>query len=234
MRIEVPTSKSSLKINDFPFFGLTPKQNEKGQLLSLTKEQLRTILNQSPFAKEFSFYENSGPRLTRNTPRSDTGTLWFDIEDSKSGLNMRSLVNHVFMYGKHRLVIAPAVKHVGVPQCNRCWRFRHPPNARICSLKGKLCSICRETHSVEFHHTLATCCRGQPKRNPLIPATPDGELCSHDARCINCGENHHSDDHVCRYWKSKFKGDWIWHRYQEQKVSEAFTKFFLLNSNPLP
>jgi len=70
MRVKVPTSKSSLKINDFPFFGLTPKWNEKGQLLSLTKKQLCTILNQSPFTKEFSFYENSGPRLTRNTPHT--------------------------------------------------------------------------------------------------------------------------------------------------------------------
>ena len=201
MRVEVPTLKSSLKINDFPFFGLTPKWNEK--------KQLRTILNQSPFAKEFSFYENSSPRLTRNTPRSDTGTLWFDIEDSKSGLNMRSLVNCAFMYGKHHLVIAPAVKHVGVPQCNRCWRFGHPSNARICPLKGKLCPICGEIHSIEFHRALETCCHGQPKRNPPIPATPDGEPCSHDTRCINCSENHHSDDRICRYWKSRFKGDWI-------------------------
>jgi len=232
MHVEVPTSKSSLKINDFLFFGLTPKRNEKGQLLSLTEDQLRTILNQSPFTKDFSFYKNSGPRLTRNTLRSDTGTLWFNIEDSKSGLNMCSLVNHAFMYGKHRLVIAPAVKHIGVPQCNHCWRFGHLSNVRICPLKSKLCSICGETHSVEFHHALATCCCGQPKRNPPILATPDGELCSHNARCINCGKNHCSDDCVCRYWKSRFKGDWIWRQYQEQKVSETFTKFFVLNSNP--
>jgi len=64
LKVEVPTSKSSIKINDFPFFGLTPQHNEKGQLVPLMADQLISILKASPFGKDFSFYENSGPCLT--------------------------------------------------------------------------------------------------------------------------------------------------------------------------
>ena len=192
------------------------------------------ILAKAPFAKDFAFYENSKPRLTRNSAKSDTGTLWFDIEDSRAGLQMRNLVNRSFMYGKHRLIILPATKHVGVPQCNRCWRFGHPSNSRICPLKSKLCPICGDPHTVDYHRALATCCRGQPKHIPPIPATPDGEPCPHHARCINCGGQHRSDDRVCKYWKSRFNADWIYRRYQEQKVSESFTKFFFSNPGSPP
>jgi len=230
LKVEVPTSKSSVKINDFPFFGLTPQRNEKGQLVPLTADRLISILKASPFGKDFLFYENSGPRLTRNSPRSDTGTLWFDIDDSRAGLIMRNLVGCAFMYGKHRLTVAPATKHVGVPQCNRCWRYGHPSSARVCLLKGKLCPICGEPHSVEYHRHLASCCRGKPKATPPVPATPEGDPCPHDAKCINCGEKHRADDRICNFWKSRFKSDWIWRRYTEQKVSESFTNFFLPSS----
>ena len=128
IRVEVPSSKSSLQIKDFPAFGLSPKHDAKGHLIPLTEEQLIAILVNSPFAKDFAFYENSRPRLTRVSPCSNVGTLWFDIEDSCVGLQMRNLVGRSFMYGPHHLTISPALKHVGVPQCNRCWRFGHPAN----------------------------------------------------------------------------------------------------------
>jgi hypothetical protein len=179
-------------------------------------------------------HENSRPRLTRVTPRSDVGTLWFDIEDSRAGLQMRNLVGRSFMYGHHRLTISPALKHVGVPQCTRCWRFGHPANPRVCPIKGKLCPICGEGHTEEYHRSFASCCRGKPKHTPPIPATPEGQPCSHDAKCINCGLKHRADDRACKYWKSRFDGDWIWRRYQEQKVSDAFTKFFVSRSNSPP
>jgi len=230
LKVEVPTSKSSVKINDFPFFGLTLQCNEKGQLVPLTVDQLTSLLKTSPFGKNFSFYKNSGPRLTQNSLCSDTGTLWFSIDDSRVGLIMRNLVGQAFIYGKHRLTIAPATKHVGVPQCNHCWRYGHPSNARICLLKGKLCPICGEPYSVEYHHHLVSCCHRKLKQTPPILATPDGDLCPHNAKCINCREKHHMDDHVCSFWKSRFKSDWIWHHYTEQKVSESFTNFFLPSS----
>ena len=54
LRVEIPTSKSCLKICDFPYYGLTPKRDEKtGKLIPLTVEQVATILESSPFAKDF-------------------------------------------------------------------------------------------------------------------------------------------------------------------------------------
>jgi len=93
LKVEVPTSKSSVKINDFPFFGLVPTCNDKGQLVALTEEQLMGILAKAQFAKDFTYYKNSKPHLTRNSVKSDSGTLWFDIEDSCAGLQMQNLVN---------------------------------------------------------------------------------------------------------------------------------------------
>ena len=199
LKVEVPTSKSSVKINDFLFFGLVPQRNEKGQLVPLMADQLISILKASPFSKDFSFYKNSGLCLTQNSLCSDTGTLWFDIDDSRAGLVMRNLVGHAFIYGKHHLIVALATKHVGVLQCNHCWRFGHPSNAQICPLKGKLCPICGEPHSIEYHRHLASCCRGKPKQTPPILATPESDPCPHDAKCINCREKHCTDDRVCSF-----------------------------------
>ena len=85
---------------------------------------------------------------------------------------MHNLVGQAFMYSKHRLTVAPATKHVGVPQCNPCWRYGHLLNAWICLLKGKLCPICREPHSIEYHCHLASCCHGKPKQIPPHPSHP--------------------------------------------------------------
>ena len=71
LKFEVPTLKSSVKINDFLFFGLTPMHNDKGQLVTLTEEQLTAILAKAPFTKDFAYYKNLKPCLTRNSARSD-------------------------------------------------------------------------------------------------------------------------------------------------------------------
>ena len=234
LRVEIPTSKSCLKICDFPYYGLTPKHDEKtGKLIPLTVDQVAKILDTSPFAKDFRYYENSLPRLSKNAGNSDTCMIWLDIADSRAGLNLRNLVGRSFMYGCHRLVLAPAERRTGVPQCDRCWRFRHKGNARVCPLKAKLCPLCGEPHTLALHRALALCCRGKPKHNPPIPPTPEGQDCSHDARCVNCGEKHASDDRTCKYWQKRFDGGWIFHCYKEQKVSDSFTKFFS-SSNVLP
>ena len=223
-----------LKICNFPYYRLTPKCDEKtGKLIPLMVEQVAKILHISPFAKDFRYYKNSLHHLSKNAGNSDTCTIWFDIANSHTGLNLQNLVGCSFMYGRHHLVLAPAECRTGVPQCNCCWRFGHKGNARVCPLKAKLRSLCREPHTLALHCALASCCRGKPKHNPPISPTPEGQDCSHDARCVNCGEKHASDDGTCKYWQKRFDGGWIFHRYKEQKVSDSFTKFFS-SPNMLP
>ena len=71
------------------------------------------------------------------------------------------------------------------------------------------------------------------KHNPPIPPTPEGQDCSHNARCVNCSKKHASDNCTCKYWQKRFDGGWIFYRYKAQKVSDSFTKFFS-SSNVLP
>ena len=98
LRVEIPTSKSCLKINNFPIYGLSSKCDEKtSRLIPLTTEQIAAILVKAPFAKDFRYYENSGPCTSSNGARSDTCTVWFDIADSRAGLNLRNLVGRNFM-----------------------------------------------------------------------------------------------------------------------------------------
>ena len=85
--IEIPTSKSCLKICDFPYYGLTSKHDEKtGKLIPLTVEQVATILDSPPFAKDFRYYENSLPRLSKDAGNSDTLIL------ARSGLILQTPV----------------------------------------------------------------------------------------------------------------------------------------------
>ena len=87
--VEIPTSKSCLKICDFPYYGLMPTRDEKtGKLIPLTVEQIAKILDVSPFAKDFRYYENSLPCLSKNAGNSDTCMIWLDIADSRVGLNL--------------------------------------------------------------------------------------------------------------------------------------------------
>ena len=237
--MEVPTFKFSLKITDFLYFGLSPKKDAKGNLVPISTADLVTFLKSSPFGKEFEFHETSGPRLSRNSPSSDRGTVWFDVHDSRGGLTFRNLVGKPFMYGKHRLVIAAADKRVSVPQCTRCWRFGHRSDVWACPFKSCYCPICNSHHTIEFHRALAACCRGNPHaKGPKgvaqpIPPTPEGEECSHEARCVNCGRDHRADDRKCSYWKLRFDPKWIYNRYKDNKVSDAVWQFqHPINSAP--
>ena len=57
LRVEIPTSKSCLKICDVSYYGLMPKCDEKmGKLIPLMVEQVAKILDISPFAKDFFFF----------------------------------------------------------------------------------------------------------------------------------------------------------------------------------
>ena len=107
--VEILTSKSCLKICDFPYYGLMPKYNEKtSKLVPLMVDQVTRILDSSPFTKDFRYYENSLPCLSKNAGNSDICMIWLNIADYCVGLNLRNLVSCSFMYGCHHLILAPA------------------------------------------------------------------------------------------------------------------------------
>src|ERR1700724_16981 len=207
IRVEIPSSKSCLKICDFPYFGLKVNKDDKGKPLPISSEEIAKIISSTKWVTAIDFYENSTPRISCNSRTSDTGTIWFDIVDSRAGLQRRGLTGKSFMYGKHKLTFAAADKRSGVPQCNRCWRFGHVSTARACPFKTMTCPICRGPHSVDFHRTLATCCRGNPKAKVPILPTPEGEPCPHNAICVNCKGKHRADDRKCKFWAHRFDAD---------------------------
>ena len=72
IRVEISSSKSCLKINDFPYYnGFTPKHEP----VKWTGEVLKKVLDQSPYGKEIKLYNGLMPRISRNSCKSDTGTV---------------------------------------------------------------------------------------------------------------------------------------------------------------
>ena len=116
LRVEIFTSKSCLKINNFSTYRLSPKYDEKtGRLIPLMTEQIAAILDKAPFSRDICYYKNSGPCASSNTTYSDTCTAWFDIADSCVGLNLCNLVDHNFIYGQHHLIVSPVDCPSGIP-----------------------------------------------------------------------------------------------------------------------
>ena len=130
LQCEVPTSKSCLKICNFPYYGLKPTCGDHGCLLPVSGTTMYEILMKSPLGRMIHLYEGHLPCLSWNSHTSDSGMMWFDIHDSHRGLSMKNLVSKSFMYGRHCLVIAPAEKRVGLTQCTRSWRFGHYSDAQ--------------------------------------------------------------------------------------------------------
>ena len=79
IRVEIPTSKSCLKICDFPFHnGL----DAEGKPAWWTADKLATVLAQTPHGSHIKLYRDSKPCMSRNSPHANNGTVWFDIHDS--------------------------------------------------------------------------------------------------------------------------------------------------------
>ena len=89
IRVKIPTSKSCLKICDFPFHnGL----DAEGKPARWTADKLATVLAQTPHGFHIKLYGDSKPCMSRNSPHADNGMVWFDIHDSQGGLNLQNLV----------------------------------------------------------------------------------------------------------------------------------------------
>jgi len=133
IRVEIPLSKSCLKINDFLYYNDFTPEHEP---VKWTGEALKKVLDQSPYGKKIKLYNGSVPHISRNSRKSDTGTVWFDIHNSRGGLSVQNLAKKTFMYGHHHLCIMPVEKVTGLPLCQCCWRFSHSSDAKACPFHG--------------------------------------------------------------------------------------------------
>ena len=71
LQCKVPTSKSCLKICDFPYHGLKPTRGDHGRLLPVPGTTLYEILMKSPLGGMIHLYKGHPPRLSRNSRTSD-------------------------------------------------------------------------------------------------------------------------------------------------------------------
>jgi hypothetical protein len=98
-QVEVGSSKSFLHIPDLPYFGAKLTYNTKGKPVPVTPLQVKEILLASKWKDTIHLYQGAMPRLVRNSRKSDTCTVFFDIYNSRGGHHLQSLKGHSFMLG---------------------------------------------------------------------------------------------------------------------------------------
>jgi hypothetical protein len=147
--VEVGLSKSFLCIPNFLYFGTKLTYDANGEPVPVTPKQVKDILLASEWKDTIYLYQGAMPHLVRNSHKSDTCMVFFDIYNSQGGQHLRSLKGHSFMLSHVTLTILPAKKQVGVPICPRCWRYGHCTT--VCPFKTQLCAICAGPHQSEHH-----------------------------------------------------------------------------------
>ncbi|KAF5377289.1 hypothetical protein D9615_006460 [Tricholomella constricta] len=200
---EIPASRSYLKIVNVPFF-------QKVGGAPITQDLVESRICQDPVTK--NFHLASKPRVSRNSPASDSCTVWFDIWDTQSGANLKQLVNKRLSFGGQICMIRPAEKRPGTPQCQRCWKWGHIDTR--CSLNRNICAHCGGPHGLQYHRVLGSCCKAKPKANPPVEATHPDEDCPHPPKCVNCGGEHLANAKTCPYFRHRFEPEWIKGRYE--------------------
>ena len=152
-------------------------------------------------------------RVVRDSPKSDTCTVYLNVADSVSGARAKGLVGKSVQFGQYASYFRAARANPGSPLCSRCWRWGHPASA--CRAPQLRCPICLGPHRKDHHRVLAGCCKGNAKATPPIPPTPEGSACPHVSRCPNCRKPHAADDRKCNFWRHRFDQEWIKARYDE-------------------
>ncbi|TFK16628.1 Gag-like protein, partial [Coprinopsis marcescibilis] len=153
------------------------------------------------------------PRLVCNSRHSTTYTAYFNIWDSLAGTKAaKTLIGRLVSMGGKMCQIQAAKANPGVALFQRCWQWGH--SASGCTAKALSCPECGGPHDQGQHHQVAGCCKGNPKANPLVPAVPMSEPCTH-MRCVNCAGNHTANSMKCSFWGHRFDSNWIKRRYAE-------------------
>jgi hypothetical protein len=173
----LPTSTSYLKLVDVPFFTVGDAR--------ITPEGVMTQIGKLGFASLVVL--QTPMRVVRDSPKSDTCTVYLNVADSVSGARAPCLIGKTVQFGQYASYFRAARANPGSPLCSRCWRWGHPLSA--CCAPQLRCPICLGPHRKDHHRVLAGCCKGNPKATPPVPPTPEGTPCPHVSRCPIAG-NH--------------------------------------------
>ena len=161
----------------------------------------------------------SPPHVICTSKNSDMSVIWVNIWDSQNGTKAKTIINRSFNFGKHITTIKGTSMNPGVPQCYNCWKWGYITFA-CCAYRSK-CQKCGSPHKLEHHRDMAWCCKANEKTNPPRLETKKGEPCPHKFKCINCKNNHLTDDPTCPYWKHCFNREWHTKKAQELREIQA-------------
>jgi hypothetical protein len=201
---ELPSSTSYLKLVDVPLTA--------GDKMITPEIIIQQIAKAGPLVRDHVVLQTP-PRVVRDSPKSDTATVYLNVADSVSGARAKVLLRQSVQFGRYVAYFRTARANPGMALCNRCWRWGHPASA--CRAPQIKCPACMGPHRKDHHRTLAGCCKGNPGANPPVPPTLEGVPCPHPSRCPNCRKAHAADDRRCDFWRHRFDQDWIRARYSE-------------------
>jgi hypothetical protein len=77
------------------------------------------------------------PRIIRDSPASDTATVYLNIADSVSGARAKALMGRTVQFGRYVASFKVARANPGLPLCIRCWKWGHPTKA-CCALRSSV------------------------------------------------------------------------------------------------
>ncbi|KAF9267612.1 hypothetical protein L218DRAFT_845202, partial [Marasmius fiardii PR-910] len=202
-----PASTSYLRILDVQYF------KQPGNPTSvITAEEVREQFRHSPLQDDLLVLTGP-PCIVRNSARSTTATVYFNVWDSQMGSRAKRLIDRqIHIFGRV-CFIRSTTASPGVPMCTRCSRWGHSINA--CRAPLYRCPQCSGPHSNDEHRLVAGCCRGKPKANPPIPPTEVGKPCLHQPICPNCRGKHSAYSRECQFWRHRFDRTWIDAKYAE-------------------
>ncbi|CAA7269291.1 unnamed protein product [Cyclocybe aegerita] len=198
------SSTSFIKILNVPYF------DPKG--LKITQEALEKALRTSVHAEVFA-YLSTKPRIGCNSAHSTLCTIYCNLWDSQQRTRTKKALGQPIFLAGRSCAIRPAVRHTGVPLCQRCWKWGHPTVA--CKAKQLFSPICSGLHEQKEHRQHAGCCKGNAKaKTPVLP-TPHDQPCPHKGHCINCHKDHTANLALCKFWAHCYDREWIMAKYHQ-------------------
>jgi hypothetical protein len=114
--VALPTSTSYLKLVDIPFFTVGNTR--------ITPDGVMSQIGKSGFASLVVL--QTPARVVRDSPKSDTCTVYLNVADSVSGARAKGLIGKTVQFGQYTSYFRAARANPGSPLCSHCWRWGHP------------------------------------------------------------------------------------------------------------